>query len=99
MITGKPDCIIQTGASIYIYDWKTSKKENKSWRLQSAAYRYLCEVNDFENVQDVIFVKLDSKGGKAKVYQYETYDEDIETFKKCLELYRWFGMDKTRRKI
>lgn len=97
-ITGQSDCIVETDGRTYVIDWKSAKKEHKSWRLQGACYRYLLEVNDYESPESVLFVKLDSNGGPPLLYKYEdTYAEDLEMFFNCLEVYKWFDMKKTRR--
>lgn len=97
-ITGKADVIIKTEGRTYIIDWKTSASKNKSWALQGAAYRYLCNVEGYENVDAVLFVKLSKHGGRATSYKDENYEENLEIFLKCLDLYRHFDMKKTRNK-
>lgn len=96
-ITGQIDLLLETGNTTLIMDWKTSRKESIGWRLQAAAYRYLCIVNGVKNPNYPIFWHL-IPNKKANLITYFSYDEDIELFKKCLELYRFFNMDKTRKK-
>ena len=96
VITGKPDVIAKTEGRTYLIDWKTSSSPQKSWALQGAAYRYLCEVSGYENVDSVLFVKLDKEGKKPTLYKHDDYEENISIFFKCLELYKWFDM-KNRR--
>ena len=97
-ITGQPDVIIELGDRTYIIDWKTSSRVHKSWALQGAAYRYLAELNGYENVDSVLFLKLNKSGKHATLHRYDEYVENLSTFFKCVELYRWFDMDKTRKK-
>lgn len=95
-ITGKMDCIIEVDNRVYIFDWKTSSQVQKSWRLQGSAYKHLCEVNGLRDVDDILFVKLSRDGKKPSLHKYDSYEEDLDIFHKCLELYRWHNMGKTR---
>lgn len=97
-ITGQPDVIIEMGDQMYILDWKTSSSFHKSWYLQGAAYRYMCaQTYGMKSVDNVFFVKL-NKDKPATLYKSEDYEENLDTFFKCVELFRWFEMDKTRKK-
>lgn len=97
-ITGCPDIMIDTGRHVYIIDWKTSAKMHKSWYLQGAAYKYMAEIEfGIKTVEDVLFVKL-NKGKKPTLYKSHEYREHADIFFKCLDLYRWFEMEKTRKK-
>lgn len=95
-ITGQADCIIESDDMTYIFDWKTSANPHIAWRLQSAAYRFLAESSGMNNVQDVVFVKLNKFGKKPTIYKYIDYDEDLARFFECLRLYRFFKMDTSR---
>lgn len=100
IITGCIDCIIQTPERTYLFDWKTSSREsNQSWRLQAAAYGYLASTNGYKNVDDLVFVKLDKKGKNPKIFKYDTFGADLLKFQNCLELYRFFDMESTRKKL
>lgn len=96
-ISGQIDLIIKHDDKTYLYDWKTSSRKHKSWRLQAAAYKYLAEQNGYPNVQPLHMVKLSKAGRKPTVYSFDTYLEDLDVFFKCLDLYKWFEMHKTRR--
>ncbi len=93
-ITGQVDLIYKTDKATFAFDWKTSSKESISWRLQGAAYKYLM-MQHWNNVENLIFVHLTQSG--YHIYQYDSYAEDIEIFKSCLNLYRYFDMEKTRK--
>ena len=97
-ITGQVDVIIKCEDRTYLIDWKTSSSPHKSWALQGAAYRYLCEMEGYENVDSTLFVKLSKKGGAPTPYKHENYKENLNIFFKCLELYRYFDMSRTRNK-
>ena len=98
--TGCIDLIVSDNDNrTYILDWKTSASPHKSWRLQAAAYKYLCEVNDYNNVDSLTFVRLDRQGGRPTLHKYENYLEDFEMFLSCLNIYRFFGIDKRKEWI
>ena len=97
-ITGQADVIIEVDGCTYVIDWKTSSTKHKFWALQGAAYRYLCESEGYDNVEAVLFVKLAKTGNRAVLYKHENYEENLEIFFKCLEIYRYFEMKKTRNK-
>jgi len=96
MITGQMDLIVKTDEKTLVFDWKTSAKEQKSWRLQAAAYQYLLEVNEYKNPKPLVFVRLDKFGKKPTLHSYETYKEDLDIFFKCLDLYHWFDHAKDK---
>lgn len=97
-IKGKPDLIVETFGKTYVLDWKTSASPHKSWALQGAAYRYLLEVNGYQDVDSVLFIKLSKEGKGPTLYKHDNHEENLEVFFKCLELYRWFSMKTTRNK-
>lgn len=91
-ITGECDGIFKSHGKEFIFDLKTSVSESKTWKLQAASYAYLNE-----NVQgDVYFIKLSKEGKKPVEYIYES-SQHIQTFWKCLDLYRIFF--KTKKPI
>lgn len=91
-ITGQVDLILD---NYHAYDWKTSSKESISWKLQGAAYQYLIE-KEYGDKASMTFVHLKPDGTYSE-YRYHNQKEHFEVFKKCLELYRYFDMDKTRK--
>ena len=94
-ISGQFDCLIQTEEQTFIFDWKTSSKvQAPSWHLQGAAYRYLASVNGFTNLTDPVFVKLDRDGKDPTLFKCDNYEEDLERFFNCLDLYKYFNMQK-----
>lgn len=92
MITGQIDVIFSSEARTYAIDWKTGSRKQKSWSLQTAAYRYLLEENGYPNVDDVLVVQL--KKGKATPHKDKEYQKQLDVFKKCLEVYRYFDMGR-----
>lgn len=95
-ITGQVDCIIKGGGKTYLIDWKTSASYQKSFLLQGAAYQYLADVNDYNNTDPTMFVRLKKDGGKPTLHKSENFLEDLDMFFKCLEVYRFFGMEKRK---
>lgn len=95
--TGQLDCIITIDDHVFVCDWKTSSKKSISWDIQGAAYKYLLQQNGYQNVDDVLFVQL-KKDGTFKTYKCYDHSKHIDIFFKCLELYKFFNMSKTRRK-
>lgn len=92
-ITGEIDGIFTQGRDIYIFDFKTSTKEGSTWKYQGASYSHI--VNGYRGI-DQMFVMLDKHGGYPKEYIYK-YKDNIDTFLKCLDLYREFF--KTKREM
>lgn len=90
MITGKPDDLYMDGGKLILVDYKTPAKESKTWRLQAAAYKYLCIKAGYQ-VDEVKFVKLEKTGKKPKEF---VYLDDMGLFLKILECHRYFFKDK-----
>lgn len=93
LITGKVDLIIDDPKnSKIIYDWKTSSKPSISWKLQACAYAYLAG-----SIQPPHFIHLEKDGSYHEHIYYDIHF-GFDMFKKCLDLYRYFEMETTRRK-
>lgn len=90
LVTGKMDVILCFKDETLIFDWKTSSKYSRSWELQGAAYEMILEENGFPNAHCTT-VHL-QKNGKFKTYQTEKKHRSV--FTDCLELYRYFDMEK-----
>lgn len=97
MVTGCADLVAVCEGRTYLIDWKTSASFHKSWYVQGAAYKHLFELNEYENVDDVLFVKLKKDGSPPSLYKSKDQGH-LDIFFKCVELYRYFEMDKTRKK-
>jgi hypothetical protein len=89
MITGKVDMIIDSPEGAIILDLKTSYKPSKTWPLQGSAYAYLARKHGFD-IKGIHFLHLSRNGIKPHLY---VYDDEIEMFKKCLDIYRHFFED------
>lgn len=98
MLTGECDGIYidadEAGRPIgVLVDFKTSSKESKTWPLQGSAYAYLLRKSGYQ-INRVEFVHLKKNGKECKVYIYK---EDFSMYLKCLDIYRYFEMEKRRR--
>ena len=89
-ITGECDCIYTSPEGLILVDFKTPARESKTWSLQGSAYSYLARRSGYD-IKRIEFVKLEKDGRAPKVFIYE---EKFELFLKCLEVYRFFGLDK-----
>lgn len=67
LFTGEYDCIVKLKGSkkIVLLDIKTSANASKSWPIQLAAYKHLCEINGYD-VEAVYNIHL--KKTKAATY-------------------------------
>jgi hypothetical protein len=93
MITGQVDLIIDTPDGAAILDLKTSYKPSKTWPLQGAAYAYMARKHDYD-IKKILFLHLDRYGGSPTLH---AYDDDFETFKKCLDVYRYFFRECSKK--
>lgn len=85
-ITGEIDGLYKNETGLTLFDIKTPAKESRTWSCQGSAYSYLCKLNGL-NITKIEFVKLAKDGSKAVSFFYE---ENLEIFLKCLELYKHF---------
>ena len=75
---------------IALIDEKTSVALKKAWRVQMAAYRFLCEENGHK-IDCVGSLRLSPKGKIGKVDWYENSVQDFNIFIQCLQVYRFFN--------
>ena len=92
-ITGQIDLITEEPGGIHIIDLKTSANEAKSWMLQGSAYSYLAKKAGFD-VRGILFIRLLRDGKYPKLHFYE---ENMQLFKECLNVYRYFWGTKAKR--
>jgi len=89
LITGQCDLIIKTESGNVLLDWKTSSKENKTWKMQGAAYANMAMEDGF-HIDEVWFVKLDKLGKQPEIFRYKEILKDYALFLKCYEIYNEF---------
>jgi hypothetical protein len=94
-LTGECDAIYEDENGLVLVDFKTPVKEGKTWPLQTSAYAYLARLAGYD-IQRVEAVKLCKNGNAATVY---TYEEDMDTFLSCLDLYKRFFRQKEEENI
>lgn len=93
--TGEFDMIVELKGSkqMALIDIKTSANVSKSWPLQLAAYKHLCEINGY-NVECVMNIHLKkTKPGVVKAVQVEHTDliSAWEIFSSALRCYDYFS--------
>ncbi len=102
-ITGQVDLIVEEpeenligdeAQGVFIVDLKTSQNEAKSWMLQGSAYSYLAKQIGY-HVKGIMFLRLRRDGSPAKEHHY---DENMDLFRECLNVYRYFYGRKTKKK-
>jgi len=94
-ITGEIDAMYKDGKDLVIVDYKTPVRESKTWAMQATAYSYLAKQSGYD-IKRVEFVKLDKTSKEPKIYVYE---EDMDTFKKVLDCYKYFFKEKNEENI
>lgn len=92
-ITGQVDLVVEGPKGAMIVDLKTSQQESKSWWLQGSAYAYLAKKKGYD-VKEIMFLKLNRDGKPAREYFYE---ENMELFSECLNVYRYFYGKRPRK--
>jgi hypothetical protein len=86
LITGEIDGIYETSQGLVLIDIKTSASPSKTWALQTSAYAYMCKKHGYD-IQRIEVLKLDKEGKMPKVYIYQ---ENMDLFRKVLDVYRYF---------
>lgn len=94
-ITGECDAIYKDKDGLVLVDIKTSASEGKTWNLQGSAYSSLAKAEGYD-IKRIEFVKLCKAGKEPKVFLYE---ENFDTFLKCLEIYKLFFKDQSEENI
>jgi hypothetical protein len=90
MITGACDLICWIDGKLTLVDWKTSKNESPTWKLQASAYAYMARLAGF-NIEQVLFVHLNKTGAAPTLFYYE---EDFQGFLECLSVYNKYFKGK-----
>lgn len=86
LLSGECDGLYPNETGYTLFDIKTPLKESKTWKLQGSAYSYLGKKAGFK-ITKIEFIKLSKDGSAPEIF---TYEEDFDSFKKCLDVYRMF---------
>ena len=92
---GHPDALLQMvgDLGLTLVDWKTPKPLSKSWRLQLAGYKILCEENGYK-ISRVASLRLDANGGPAKFEGYtKTLAADSNVFISALNVWKFYNLN------
>ena len=88
--SGQIDLLIKLkDKRIALIDEKTPVALKKAWRVQMAAYRFLCEENGHK-IDCVGSLRLSPKGKIGKMDWYENSVQDFNYLVQALNLYRFF---------
>lgn len=92
--SGKFDMIVvlKSSKQLALIDLKTSATISKSWPIQLAAYKHLCERNHYE-IEVVMNVQLKATGKIAKTIEYENLSQHWNIFQACLTGFDYFRRD------
>lgn len=92
-LQGQSDMIarVKDMSDITLIDIKTSLNYSKSWNLQTAAYQYLCSVNDID-ITDRLVLQL-KKDATFKTYLFSAseYEFDRGIYFSILKAHRYFS--------
>lgn len=93
-LTGQIDLVVVLKGEDFstVLDIKTPASESSTWKLQTAAYKYLVEKAGFEEVKSRRCLMLDRYAKPAKVFEYLDHENDLRLYLNTLELYRLFRM-------
>lgn len=82
--------ILKDSRKPVLVDWKTSASEQKSWRIQIAAYRHLAATNGLRT-QSGMSVRLKASGTGAIINEYShDYKNDFNIFVGLLNSFKYF---------
>lgn len=92
LVTGKLDMVatLKGDKEETIVDLKTPQQASLSWRLQTAAYRYLMRACEGIDIPRRICLILDKEGGKPKIVEYTDHETDERLFLGAAELFHFF---------
>lgn len=75
---------------LVLVDYKTPQSHEISWRMQTAAYRYLIREIIGVDVERRISLRINKEGKAPTVKEYIYHDHDERLFLNQLEIYRFF---------
>lgn len=88
---GHPDIIlkIKGDKGLTLIDFKTPLSEQKTWKVQIAAYRQLAKEADYETKRGCS-LRLKKDGSRAILSEYTDNDTDFNAFLGALTTYNYF---------
>lgn len=89
--TGQVDWAGKLDGKRTLIDWKTTSSIGTHWEIQAAGYKILCDENDYKDIEQILFVKLD-KDGKEPVICVLSENEDL--FSQANKFYLKFFKNK-----
>ena len=94
LLTGQLDMIARLDGILYVIDWKTSLRPNKTFPLQAAAYWQLSQ----SDATHACMIQLKKDGTKPNFYHYwpEELPTHWEIFLKCYDIHKLFFEGKER---
>ena len=89
---GHVDAIIRIRGDkkLTVVDWKTPIQAQKTWELQTAAYRHLGCLAGYDIGRDMS-VRPDRDGGRARVTEYTRYPLALKSFLGALSVWRFLN--------
>lgn len=93
MLQGQIDLLarVKGHEGIVCLDIKTTLAKSKSWNLQTAAYRWLCQVNGIEIVDRLVLQLKKENAFKVHVFPDETFLDEMNIFRGILVGHRYLS--------
>ncbi len=91
MITGQIDWAGVVDGKKTLIDWKTTASLGEHWAIQASGYKILCDENNYNGVDQILFVKLDKNGNEPVIAIFEP--ENI-LFEEARKMYIRFFKNK-----
>ncbi len=95
-VTGECDGIyLDKDNNEILFDLKTSAQEGSTWRYQAAGYSFLLSETKKIVPKEEQFIRLSKDGKYPKIHIYH-FEENLNTFMKCIDLFRTFYKNKIK---
>lgn len=92
LVSGKFDLLVTINGDTKetLIDYKTPQQVNPSWKLQTAAYRYLLRATQGIDVPRRVCLILDKDGGLPNFKEHTEHENDERLFFNAVELFHFF---------
>lgn len=92
-LQGQSDMIarIKDIEGITLIDIKTSLKYSKSWNLQTAAYQYLCSVNNIAITDRLVLQLKKDSNSESHIFPSQNYEFERDIYLSILKAHRYFS--------